>query len=60
MMKKSNLATEARIKRFMAEKTRKFPELSDTRSRRITVYQQGRIMDEVSYFLDSNKPLTSA
>lgn len=41
--------TQARIDRFLAEKTRQHPDLSK-KSHKINVRQRGRFFDEVAYF----------
>ncbi len=57
-MKRVDMVTDARIKKFMASKSRKFPELNDVdiRPRKVPVYQRGRIIDEINYFFGVPQP----
>jgi len=49
-MKQIDPATQARIDRFMAAKTRQYPELAKKRAQKIPVHQRGRFLDEIAYF----------
>lgn len=54
-MKKLDMVTQTRIKNFMAEKSRKYPELNEVQPRKIPVYQRGRVLDEINFFFGARK-----